>query len=85
MNEKTTIDLKSKPKVSIIIPTQHRAHLLPAIIDCFNQQTWWNKELLILDDTPNGKEAIEQLQNNTPTFFYGTSKRPAALEANEIS
>lgn len=69
MKDKTTLDLKSDPKVSIIIPTQHRTHLLPAIIDCFNQQTWWNKELLILDDTPNGKEAIEQLQKQYPNIL----------------
>ena len=62
MEDKTTLEVTSKPKVSIVIPTQHRIHLLPEIIDCFNQQTWWNKELLILDDTPNGKEAIEELQ-----------------------
>ncbi len=59
----------SQPKISIIIPTQHRTHLLPAIIDCFNKQTWWNKELLIFDDTPNGQSAIAQLQNKYPNVI----------------
>ena len=57
------------PKISVIIPTQNRTHLLPEIIDCFNQQTWWNKELLILDNTRNGKEAIEQLQKQYPNIL----------------
>ena len=68
MEDKTTHEANSKPKVSIVIPTQNRIHLLPDIIDCFNQQTWWNKELLILDDTPNGKEAIEELQKQYPNI-----------------
>ena len=68
MKDKTMLDLTNNPKISVIIPTQNRTHLLPAIIDCFNQQTWRNKELLILDNTPNGKEAIEQLQKQYPNI-----------------
>lgn len=68
MEDKTMFEVTSKPKVSIIVPTQHRINLLPEIIDCFNQQTWRNKELLILDDTPNGKEAIEELQKKYPNI-----------------
>jgi len=57
MNKSTT-----QTKISIIIPTQSRIQLLPAIINCYNKQTWGNKELLILDSTNNGKQAISRLQ-----------------------
>ena len=59
-------DLARQPRVSIIIPTENRTHLLPDIIDCFNRQTWTNKELLILDNTLDGKNAIAQLQRKYP-------------------
>ena len=54
------------PKVSVIVPTRDRAHLLPQLIEHFNQQTWGNKELLILDDTPGGEAKIRELQLRHP-------------------
>ena len=52
----------NQPKISVIVPTRSRAHLLSRLIEIFDQQTWTNKELLILDDTPQGQQEIETLQ-----------------------
>ena len=49
-------------RISVIIPTRSRADLLEKIIQCFERQTWKDKELLILDDTNGGSEKIEKLR-----------------------
>ena len=56
------VAITNQPKVSVIVPTCNRAHLLPRLIEHFDKQTWCNKELLILDDTPQGEQAIKILQ-----------------------
>ena len=56
------VAITNQPKVSVIVPTCNRANLLPRLIDHFEKQTWCNKELLILDDTPQGEQAIKILQ-----------------------
>lgn len=57
---------RPQPRVSVIVPTRNRLHLLPKLIEHFHQQTWENKELLILDDTPAGKDKISKLQLQHP-------------------
>ncbi|MDA9761680.1 glycosyltransferase family 2 protein [Desulfobacterales bacterium] len=56
----------SQPIISVIIPTKNRLRHLPSIIECFNKQSWENKQLLILDDTENNEETITNLQLQNP-------------------
>ncbi len=44
--------MNDRPKISVICPTRNRQHLLPQLISVFQAQTWPEKELLILDDSP---------------------------------
>ena len=39
-------------KISVICPTRNRQHFLPQLVRLFQSQTWQDKELLILDDSP---------------------------------
>lgn len=56
--------LVNKPMVSIIVPTTHnRHHFLPRIIDCFNKQTYNNKELIIYDTDSSKKYKIDNTHN----------------------
>ncbi|MBF0560156.1 MAG: glycosyltransferase family 2 protein, partial [Nitrospirae bacterium] len=50
------------PRVSIVIPTYNRAHVLPRAIDSVLSQTYPNLELLIVDDgsTDNTQQVLEK-------------------------
>ena len=55
-------------KVSVIIPTYNRAHLLERAIDSVFHQTWQNLELLIIDDESNDQtqELVEKKRALAP-------------------
>jgi glycosyltransferase involved in cell wall biosynthesis len=78
----------SRPlKVSLVCPTYNRAKYLPTAIRCFTQQTYTPVELIIVDDSTEGQNAIPadgriryiHLDKRTPT---GT-KRNIGAEAAE--
>ena len=75
------METHQQPKISVIIPTRNRAHLLPQAIEQFNQQTWENKELLILDDTPRGESKIKELQLEHPQICIWHIKEEASIGA----
>ena len=72
---------QSKPKVSIIIPTRNRLNLLPEIIKCYANQTWKNRELLILDDTPGGEKRIKNLEKLGKNIHIYHSNKSLNIEA----
>lgn len=73
-------------KVSMVMPTKNRARYVPIAIRCFLQQTYPDKELIIIDD---GSELLTipnddriryiKLENNTPT---GTKRNIGVETAN---
>lgn len=66
----------SNPKISIIVPTRDRSDLLPKIIECYKNQTWENKELLILDDSSGGDSRIQHLRDaNASIRIYHSNDR----------
>jgi glycosyltransferase involved in cell wall biosynthesis len=60
------------PKVSVIIPTYNRAHLLPRAIKSVLNQMFKDFELIIVDDgsTDNTREVVEGFQKKDPRVKY---------------
>lgn len=53
--------------ISCVMPTYNRRAFIPAAILCYQQQTWKERELIILDD---GEDKIEDLIPPDPTIHY---------------
>lgn len=70
---------KQQLKISVIVPTRNRANLLPQLIKCFDEQTWGNKELLILDDTPAGEDKIKALKARHPQISLWHIKQQQSI------
>lgn len=59
--------------VSVIVPTTHSRHkFLPRIIDCFNNQTYKDKELIIYDTDSDHKYYLEE--SNNIRYFHNKEK-----------
>ena len=73
-------------KISVIVPTRNRAHLLPQLIKCFDEQTWSNKELLILDDTPAGEDKIKTLKARHPqiSLWHVKQQQSIGFKRNQL-
>jgi glycosyltransferase involved in cell wall biosynthesis len=69
-----------EPLVSAIMPTSDRRRFVSAAIDCFLQQTYRRRELLILDDG----DSVEDLVPDDPRvrYFRSTRKRTHGQKAN---
>ena len=54
------------PKVSVVIPTYNRAHLLPRAIQSVLDQTYQDLEIVLVDDgsTDNTEEVIKDFKEN---------------------
>jgi len=61
-------------RVSVIIPTYNRAHLLPIVIPSYHQQYVF--EIIIIDDksTDNTEEIVKELMQSIPIIRYSKSK-----------
>lgn len=55
--------MASPPKVSCLMLTADRPHLVPRALHCYAQQTYPNTELIVCD---NGEEPIEHLLTDVP-------------------
>jgi len=64
--------MSSNPKISVILPTYNRAHLLPQAIDSVLNQTYKNTEILVIDDhsEDNTREIVFSLQKRYQNIFY---------------
>lgn len=57
--------LKEKPRVSVIIPTYNRAHLICRTLESACEQSYKNLEIIVVDDasTDNTEEAIASIKD----------------------
>jgi len=63
-------------KVSCIMPTRNRGHLLPLALACFDAQDWPERELVVLDD---GEEPVDKAVGGHPGVLYGRLPAITAL------
>jgi O-antigen biosynthesis protein len=55
------------PLVSCVMPTCNRRAFIPAAIDCWQKQTYQNRELIILDD---GEDPIREITPDAKGIYY---------------
>ena len=58
------------PKISVIVPTRNRASFLPQLLELYRNQTWKNKELLVLDDSEQENETFKDLAKSHSDIKY---------------
>ncbi len=64
------------PKVSVVIPTYNRAHLIAESIQSALDQAFTDFELIVVDDgsTDNTKEVVDSFQDPRIRYFYQENK-----------
>lgn len=60
-------------KVSVICPTYQRAERHPLLYTAFNHQTYADKELLVIDDSPEKSPFFTNLQDDRVTYQFLSS------------
>ena len=75
---KPTPEPISMPLISCIMPTHNRRAFLPLTLACFDQQTYPNKELIVIDD---GSDAVGDLLESHPRVRYKRIPRRLRLGA----
>ena len=58
------------PKISVIVPTRNRASFLPQLLEVYRNQTWQNKELLVLDDSEQEDTTFKDLAKSHSDVRY---------------
>lgn len=76
--------VSKKPKVSIILPTFNRAHLIGKAIDSILSQTYGDFELIVIDDgsTDNTKEVVSSISDSRVVFVQHSENRGGGAARN---
>lgn len=69
-------------KISVICPTYNRPHLHHKLYQAFAWQTYENRELLILDDSPTPSTFFTQLKDPKVKYFHQQSRSSIGHKRN---
>ena len=72
------------PRVSVIIPTDRRPHLLGAAIQSVLDQSFQDFEIVVVDDNSGEGTSRSFEDSGTPGFGISRTRRIGALERPEI-
>jgi len=74
----------NNPKVSVIIPTYNRAHLIKRAIQSVLNQTYQNFEIIVVDDgsTDNTEEIVRDFNNEKIRYIRYNENKGAAFARN---
>ena len=72
------------PKVSVVIPTYKRAHLLPRAIKCAQAQTYANLEIIIVDDNSldNTEATVKHFSDSRIKYLKHSRNRGTSAAKN---
>jgi len=64
--------MKTNPKVSIVIPTYKRPHLIGRAVGSILNQTYQNFEIVVVDDSPDNKtgKAVNSFNDNRIKYIH---------------
>ncbi len=76
--------MMKNPKVSVIIPTYNRAHLIDKTIKSVLNQTYQDYEIIVVDNasTDNTKEAVKGFNNFKIRYIYCCDNRGSSVARN---
>ncbi len=74
----------NNPKVSVILPTYNRAHLIKRAIQSVLDQTYQNFEIIVVDDgsTDNTEEQVRSFNNPKIRYIRYNENKGAAFARN---
>lgn len=74
------MNIKYKPLVSIIIPTYNYGEFITEALECSLQQTYENKEIIVVDDgsNDNTNEIVSSYKNKIRYFYQHNKGAPTA-------
>lgn len=71
-------------KVSVICPTYDREERHQRLYEAFAHQTYENKELLVLDDSPRPSDFLARLSVRGIRYFYSSLRMSIGAKRNEL-
>lgn len=71
-------------KVSVVVPTKNRQHLFPLLYQCFSEQTYRDKELLVLDDSPQPSSYFPAIGDRTVRYVHTASGMSLGEKRNHL-
>ena len=76
--------MKSTPKVSVLLLTYNRAHVLPKTIESILNQTYRDFELIVCDDcsTDDTEQVIEQYAAKDSRVYYNRNPENVKMPSN---
>jgi glycosyltransferase involved in cell wall biosynthesis len=75
---------KNTSLISVITPTFDRAHCHADLYHCFLSQTWENKELVILDDSPEPSPFFLQLKDDRVHYTHIQNRLSIGEKRNRL-
>ncbi len=73
-----------KPLISVITPTYNRSCYHERLYRSFTEQTYPNKELLILDDTEKPSEFFSRLEDKRVTYIHSQARLNIGEKRNRL-
>ena len=72
-------------KVSVVTPTYGRGHHMQRLYTAFEAQTWENKELIVLDDSPEASPFMQNLSDPRVRYLHDPERMSVGEKRNRLA